>query len=142
MLDELCSRHIADVRESDPVAERGHPVSTAGAGISAGQRRKLHVRGDVVHLSLHLAQRQTESCAGRGDVLEGGGSGQAAGLLQLLHQLDGVQGIQKIDVAGLAVQDGDGQVRAILHIDAAGLLVGVAAVLQCEFIHWCILLVS
>ncbi len=75
-------------------------------------------------------------------MLEGGGSGQAAGLLQLLDQLDGVQGIQKIDVAGLAVQDGDGQVRAILHIDTAGLLVGVAAVLQCEFIHWCILLVS
>ena len=38
MLDELCSRHIADVREGDPVAERGHPVRTA-AGISAGQRR-------------------------------------------------------------------------------------------------------
>ena len=142
VLDELCSRHIADVGEGDPVAEGGHPVRTAGAGISTGQRRKLHVRGDVVHLPLHLAQRQTESCAGRGDVLERSGSGQAAGLLQLLHQLDGVQGIQKIDVAGLAVQDGDGQVRAILHIDAAGLLVGVAAVLQCEFIHWCILLVS
>ena len=75
-------------------------------------------------------------------MLEGSRCGQAAGRLQLLDQLDGVEGIQKIDVARLAVQNSNGQVRAIFHINAAGLLVGVAAVLQCEFIHWCILLVS
>ena len=75
-------------------------------------------------------------------MLEGSRCGQAAGSFQLLDQLDGVEGIQKIDVAGLAVQNSNGQVRAIFHINAAGLLVGVAAVLQCEFIHWCILLGS
>ena len=142
VLDQLCGGYIADVRQGDPVAEGGHAVCAAGAGIGASQGRKLGLRGNVVHPALHLGQGQTQCCARRGNVLEGGRCGQTAGGFQFLDQLDGVEGIQKVDVAGLAVQHGNGQVGAIFHINAAGLLVGVAAVLQCEFIHWCILLIS
>ena len=140
VLDELCGGDITDLGEGDPVAERRHAIGTAGAGIGAGQRGELKIRGNVVHLPLHLGQGQAQGRARRGNMLERGRRGQAAGGFQLLDQLDGVEGIQKIDVAGLAVQHGHGQVGAIFHINAAGLLVGVAAVLQCKFIHWCILL--
>ena len=140
VLDELCGGHIADVRQGDPVAEGGHAVRTAGTGVGAGQRGQFNLRGDVVHFALHLGQGQTQCCARRGNMLEGSRCGQAAGRFEFLDQLDGVERIQKIDVAGLAVQHGNGQVRAIFHVNAAGLLVGVAAVFQCKFIHWCILL--
>ena len=142
MLDELCGGHIADIGEGDPVAKGGHAVSTAGTGVSAGQRRELKIRSNVVHPALHIGQGQAQGGTRRGHMLEGSGGGQTAGRLQLLDQLDGVEGIQKIDVAGLAVQHGHRQVRTIFHINAAGLLVGVAAVLQCQFVHWCILLIS
>ena len=135
VLDELCGGHVADIRQGDPVTEGGHPVRTAGAGIGAGQRRQLKIRGDVVHLPLHFGQGQAQGRTGRGNMLEGCRCGLAAGRFQLLDQLDGVERIQKIDVAGLAVQNGHGQVGAIFHINAAGLLVGVAAVLQCQFVH-------
>ena len=126
----------------DPSPIVQQKITGAGAGVGAGQRGQLCIRGNVVHPALHLGQGQTQCCARRGNVLEGGRCGQTAGGFQFLDQLDGVEGIQKIDVAGLAVQNSNGQVRAIFHINAAGLLVGVAAVLQCEFIHWCILLIS
>ena len=41
MLDELCGGHIADIGEGDPVAKGGHTVSTAGTGVSAGQRVQI-----------------------------------------------------------------------------------------------------
>ena len=142
VLDQLCGGHIADVGQGDPVAKGGHPVCAAGTGIGASQRGELGLRGNMVHPALHLGQGQTQCCTRRGNVLEGCRCGQTAGGFQFLDQLDGVEGIQKVDVAGLAVQHGNRQVGAIFHINAAGLLVGVAAVLQCEFIHWCILLIS
>ena len=140
VLDELCGGHIADVGQSNPVAEGGHAVRTAGTGVGAGQRGQFNLRGDVVHFALHLGQGQAQRCARRGHMLEGSRCGQAAGSLQFLDQLDGVERIQKIDVAGFTVQHGNGQVGTIFHVNAAGLLVGIAAVLQCQFIHWCILL--
>ena len=142
VLDQLCGGHIADVGQGDPVAKGGHAVGTACTGVGICQRRQLHIRGNVVHFALHIGERQAQSRARRGNMLEGSCCGQTAGSFQLLDQLDGVEGIQKIDVAGLAVQHGHRQVRTIFHINAAGLLVGVAAVLQCQFVHWCILLIS
>ena len=60
MLDELCGGHIADIGEGDPVAKGGHAVSTAGTGVSAGQRRELKVRSNVVHPALHIGQGQAK----------------------------------------------------------------------------------
>ena len=81
VLDQLCGGHIADVRQGDPIAEGGHAVCAAGAGVGTGQRRKLCLRGNVVHPALHLGQGQTQCCARRGNVLEGGRCGQTAGSL-------------------------------------------------------------
>ena len=49
-------------------------------------------------------------------MLEGGCASHAGGLLQFLDKLPGVQGIHEVDVAGPAVQDGDGQLAAVVHI--------------------------
>ena len=81
VLDQLCGGHIADVRQGDPVAEGGHTVCAAGACVGTGQRRKLCLRGNVVHPALHLGQGQTQCCARRGNVLEGSRCGQTAGSL-------------------------------------------------------------
>ena len=62
-----------------------------------------------VDLPLHVGEGQAHGGAGGGDVLEGGGGGQAGGLLQLLHQLPGVEGVQEVDVPRLAVEHLDGQ---------------------------------
>ena len=68
-------------------------------------------------------------------MLEGRHGDHARGLLQLLHKLPGVEGVQEIDIAGAAVQNGDGQLGAVRHVDLRGLLVGVAAVFQFKFFH-------
>jgi len=83
---------------------------------------------------LHIAQGQAQGGPGGGDVLEGGGGGQAGGLFQGLYQLPGVQGVHEVDVPRLAVEYLQGQL-APLHKDAGGLLVGVAAVFQFQFSH-------
>ena len=67
-------------------------------------------------------------------MLEGGGGGQAGGLLQGLDQLPGVERVHKIDVPRLAVEDGEGQLTAF-HKNAGGLLVGIAAIFQFQFGH-------
>ena len=58
VLDQLCGGHVAHIRQGDPVAEGGHAVGTAGAGVGAGQRGQLCIRGDVVHFALHLSEGQ------------------------------------------------------------------------------------
>lgn len=45
----------------------------------------------------------------RADVLEGGGSDDSAGLLDLLDEHPGVEGIAEVDVTGLAVDDAEGE---------------------------------
>ena len=135
MLDELGGGQIADIGKCDPVAEAGHPVSTAGAGIGAGQRGKLGLGRNVVHGAQRVIQRQADGRTGGGDMLEAGSGGQAQRLLQVAHQLPGVEGIQKVDVAGAAVQNLNRQLGAVSHIDAGRLLVGVGAVFQLKFVH-------
>ena len=68
-------------------------------------------------------------------MLEARRGGQARGLLKLAHELEGVEGIEQIDVAWLAVQHGERQVAAVFHKDARRLLVGVAAVFEFELVH-------
>ena len=69
-------------------------------------------------------------------MLEGGGCRKAGLSLELRHQLPSVQGIQKINIARTAVQDSDREIASVLHKDARGLLVRVAAVFQLKFIHF------
>ena len=135
MLDDLGGGHVAHIRQSDPVAEAAHPVSAAGPGIGAGQGAQLHIRGNVVHLAQHIVQGQAQGGAGGGDMLEGSGGADAGGLFQFPHQLDAVESVQEVDIAGLAVQHGHGQVAAVRHKDPGRLLVGVAAIFQCQFVH-------
>ena len=134
MLDELGGGQVAHIRQGDPIAEAGHPVCTAGTGVGAGQGAQLQPGGHAVHLAQNVVQRQPHRRTGGGDVFEGSGAGQTGGLLQLLYQLPAVQGIQKVDVAGAAVQHGYGQLT-LLHEDLGRLLVGIAAVFQFQFLH-------
>ena len=135
--DQLRGGHVAHVGERDPVAEGAHAVRAAGAGVGAGQRGVIQAR-DVVHkagLLQVLRQHAADGGGGRRDVLEGGHGAQAGRLLELLDQLPGVERVQEVDVARTAVEDGDGQVAAVLHVDLGWLLIRVAAVLQFKLFH-------
>ena len=136
-LDEGGGGHIAHVGEGHPVTEGAHAVGASGSGVGAGQGGLVKAL-DIVHKAGPLqlfGQWQAAGRAGGADVLEGGGAGQAGGLFQLPDQLPGVEGVQEVDVSGPAGEDLDGQLTAVIHVDAGGLLVGVAAVLQFKFLH-------
>ncbi len=135
VLEVLGGGGVAHVGQGRPVAVGAQPVGAPGPDIGAGNGGELRVGLHEVDLLVHLAQGQAHSGAGGGDVLEAGGGGQAGGGLELPDQLPGVQGVQKVDVAGLAVEHGDGQIAAVPHEDAGGLLVGVAAVFEFQFVH-------
>ena len=93
---------VAHVGESRPVAVGGHAVRAPGGGIGAGQGGKLQVIHKVDFLQ-GVGKGHVHGGASGADVLKGSGGGQAGGLLQLLDQLPAVEGVQKVDVAGLAV---------------------------------------
>ena len=135
LFDQQRSGQVAHVRQGNPVAKAGHPVGAAGAGIGAGQGRQLHIQVDVVHPAQRLVQGQSDGGTRGGDMLEAGRSGQPQRGFQVMHQLVAVEGVQKVDIAGAAVQNLDGQVAAVRHIDAGGFLVGVHAIFQLKFFH-------
>ena len=70
-LDHVGRIYIADVGQGNKVAEGRHPVSTSGSGISACQRRQIAQIVYPVDLLFHIAERQTDRCSCRGNVLEG-----------------------------------------------------------------------
>ena len=136
--NQLGGGSVTNVGQGHPVAEGAHPVSTPGPGVGAGQRTCVQF-GHIVHEAgffQGIAEGLAHGGGGGRDVLEGGDRHHAGGFLQFFHQLPGVQGIQKVDVARTAIQNGDGQVGAVRHVDAGRLLVGVAAVFQCKFVHF------
>ena len=55
---------------------------------------------------------------------------------KLLDELPGVESVEKVYVSGSAAEYFYGQFAAVCHIDARGLLVGVAAVFELEFFHF------
>ena len=126
---------VALVGERRPVAVGAEAVRAAGADVGAGDGRKGLVRPNKVNLLVHLVERQAERRSRGRDVLEARRGGQARGLLKLAHELEGVEGIEQIDVAWLAVQHGERQVAAVFHKDARRLLVGVAAIFEFELVH-------
>ena len=135
VLDQLCGGKVAHIRQGDPVTKAGHAVRTAGAGISAGQGRKLSLCTNMIHLSQRFVQWQANGGTGGGNMLKAGSSRLAQGFFQVAHQLVAVERIQKVDVARLAIQNGNGKIRTVCHKNAGRLLVGVGAVFQLEFIH-------
>ena len=136
-LDEAGGEGVAGIGEGHPVAEGAHPVGAPGSGVGAGQGILVQPR-DVVHKAgplQRLRQGQTQSAAGGAHMLKGGGRRKPGGFLQLLDKLPGVQSVQKIDVAGAAVEDLHREVGTVRHKDPGGLLVRVAAVFQFKFLH-------
>ena len=126
---------IAHIRQRRPVAIRAQTVGTAGADVGTSDGRKLARVFHEVHGAVGLGEGMAHGGAGRGHVLEGSGRRQPRGLLQLLHKLPGVESVEEVDEAGLAVQHLNGQVAAVLHEDARRLLVRIAAVLEFQFVH-------
>ena len=135
ILEVLRSGGIAHIGQGRPVAVRAQPVGAPGPDIGAGNGGELRVGLHEIDRLVHLAQRKAHSGAGGGDMLEAGGGGQAGGGLEFPDQLPGVQSVEKVDVAGLAVEHGDGQITAVPHEDPGGLLIGVAAVFEFQFVH-------
>ena len=124
---------VTHIGQGGPVTEGAQPVCAPGADIGAGDGGQLPLRGKV-DVPLHVGEGQAQGGTGGGDVLEGGGGGQAGGLFQGLYQLPGVQRVHEVDVPRLAVEHLQGQLT-LLHKDAGGLLVGVAAVFQFQLGH-------
>ena len=124
---------VAGVGQCRPVAEGAQTVGAPGPDVGAGNGGEVAVRRKV-DVTLHVAERQAQGGPGGGDVLEGGGGGQAGGLFQGADQLPGVQRVHEVDVPRLAVEHLQGQL-AVFHEDAGGLLVGVAAVFQFQLGH-------
>ena len=136
-LDDLRGGDVADLGQGDPVAEGAHAVGAAGAGVGAGEGavvEALDVVDEAGLLEL-ITHRQAEGRAAGAHVLEGGRAGQTGRLLELFHELPGVEGVEEVDVAGAAAEDLDGEIGAVVHVDLRGLLIGVAAVFQFKFLH-------
>jgi hypothetical protein len=47
-----------------------------------------------------------------------------------------VEGIKQVDVAGTAVEYGDGKFLPVFHIDAGRFLIGIASVFELKFFHF------
>ena len=135
--DQLGGQFVADIRQSYPVAKGAETVCTTGADIGTGQRVLIQAFHIFYKASLLQLQRQGLAYSGTGgrNMLKGSGTSHAGSFLQFLDQLPGVQGIHKVDIAGTAIQNGDGQFAAIMHIQLSRLLIGVAAILQFKFLH-------
>ena len=126
---------VAHVGQRRPVAVGAQAVGTAGANVGAGDGGKLALLFHEVHGAVGLGEGMAHSGPSRGHVLEGSGRRQPRGLLQFLHELPGVEGVEEVDEAGLAVQHLNGQIAAVLHEDARRLLIRIAAVLEFQFVH-------
>ena len=125
---------VTHVGESNPVAVGGHTVRAAGTGVSRRDRRKLEIV-DEINLLERVAHRHGHSRARRADVLEGRGSRKAGGFLQLTHELPTVERVEKVDIAGTAVEHLDRQFSAVLHENPGRLLIRVASVFEHQFLR-------
>ena len=130
-----CGGSVAGITQGCPIPIGTQAVGTAGTDVRTGDRRELCIRSDKVDLSVDFTQRQADCRTGRGDMLKAGCAGKAGCFLEFLNQLPGIQCIQEVDVSGTAVEHLDREFRPILHIDACGFLIWVAAVFQFKCFH-------
>ena len=104
---------------------------------------------EIVNFGREAAEKQTQTLVNRGaallapapprrarraDMLERRRRGQTRRALEFADQLPAVERVKEVDVAGFAVQHGQGQF-ALLHINPRRLLIRVAAVLQFQLFH-------
>ena len=126
---------VALVGERRPVAVGAEAVRAAGADVGTGDGGERRAGRDEIDPFVHLVERQAERRARGRDMLEACRGGLARRLLQLAHELPGVEGVEQVDVAGLAVENRKGKGCAVFHENARGLLVGVAAVFEFQLVH-------
>ena len=100
--DEFRRGSVTGIGQSDPVAVGGHPIGAPGSRVGAGHGRKLHIVHKVDFFE-GIGKGQGQRSARRGNMLEGSGGRDTGGLFQFLDKLPAVKGVQKVDVAGLAV---------------------------------------
>ena len=62
--------------------------------------------------------------------------GLAGRFFELFDELIAVEGIKQVDVAGTAVEYGDGKFLPVFHIDAGRFLIGIASVFELKFFHF------
>ena len=135
-----CGQFVTNIAECNPVTKGAHTVGTTGAHISTSKRIFIQA-GNIFNKAclLQILRQGLTNCGrGGGNVLERGCTGHTGSFLQLLYQLPGVQCIHKVDVAGTTVQNGNGQLGAVVHIQRSRLLIGVATVFQFKFLHFSI----
>lgn len=133
--DDLGGGDVNHVAQSNHVTEAAHTVGTSGTSIGLGEGRLVNALNvmDKVDLLLILGEGKANGGTSRRDVLEAGGGRLAEGLLELLDQGPGVEGIEEVDVAGGTAEDLEGQV-ALGDIGGSGLLVGVGAVSESKLL--------
>ena len=135
--NQLCGCCITNIAERNPVPEGGHSVCPSCSCVSQCQRGIIQTL-DIIH-EAGFFQRITHGCAdcrrGRAYMLEGGCRRHTQCFLDFLYQLPAVECVQKVDVAGSAAEDFDGQIAAVLHKDFCRLLVWITAIFQFKFFH-------
>ncbi len=119
---------VTDIGEGDEIAEGRHTVSAPCPCISACKRRQLSQIVHPVDLCQGIRERKPYGSACGGYVFEGCSGGEPGGFFQFPYQLPAVEGIEKIDIAGLSGKYLDRKVGSVFHIDAGRFLVGVASV--------------
>ncbi len=134
--------HVAGIREGDEIAEGGHSVRASCARVSTAHRGQLAHIVYPVDLLLDIGQRKADRRACGGDVLEGSRRDLAGCFLKFAYQLPAVEGVQKVDVSGSSAEDLERKVRAVFHKNAGRLLIGVAAVFEFHFFHFCLVLLT
>ncbi len=103
IFDYFSRGHVARIGKRNPVAETAHAVGAAGARVGTGQRGELYFGIDVIHFAQHSVQRITQSSACGRYMFKGGCRHHAGIFLEFFDQLPAVEGVQKVDIAGLAV---------------------------------------
>ena len=69
-------------------------------------------------------------------MLKGGSCNHTGSSFEFLDQLPGIQSVHKVDIAGTTIENGKGQITAVMHVKLGRLLVGIAAILQFKFFHF------
>ena len=128
-VDYSCSRNVADIGQRDEITVAAHSVGAPGSCVSACKRGKLTEIVDPVDLCEGIGQRETDSGACRRNMLEACGGRVAGSCLEFLYKLPAVECVEEINVAGTSVQNLDGKLSAVFHVNSGGFLIRVAAVL-------------
>ncbi len=132
-LENQGSLFVAHIGQGRKITVGRHAVRAACHGVCAGKRGKLQIvyKIDFPH---GVGKLYPHGGSGRADMLKRSRRRQAGRLFQFRDQLPAVECIQKIDIARSAVQHTDRKLPAVLHENAGGFLVWIAAIFERQFI--------